>query len=111
MKTGSERGQRHQQHQGASREAGSRKTKNSGRERFLQAKLDSMSDLLSAAVAGLRKPTVHDKVYKDECMFSFDRPESEGGLYLNLRTFQARCRVPCGGGGRRCSRATRRIVR
>ena len=34
-------------------------------------------------------PQPYDKVYKDECMFSFATPLSEGGLYLNLRTLQA----------------------
>ncbi|KAG2435345.1 hypothetical protein HXX76_007418 [Chlamydomonas incerta] len=29
-----------------------------------------------------------DKVHKDECMFSFDDPESPGGLYVNLATLQ-----------------------
>jgi len=38
---------------------------------------------------GLRPPGHHDKVYKDECMFSFSTPESTGGLYINLKTFQA----------------------
>lgn len=30
-----------------------------------------------------------DRVYKDECMFSFDTAFSSGGLYLNLRTWQS----------------------
>jgi hypothetical protein len=42
----------------------------------------------AALLTGLRKPTHADKVYRDECMFSFDTPFSEGGLYLNLSTFQ-----------------------
>lgn len=33
--------------------------------------------------------TAYDKVYKDECMFCFATSESPGGLYINLRTFQA----------------------
>ncbi len=28
------------------------------------------------------------QVYKDECMFSYDSPESPGGLYVNLNTLQ-----------------------
>ncbi|KXZ42745.1 hypothetical protein GPECTOR_121g446 [Gonium pectorale] len=36
----------------------------------------------------VRMPSYHDKVYKDECMFSYDSPESPGGLYVNLATFQ-----------------------
>lgn len=30
-----------------------------------------------------------DKVYKDECVCSFHTAESEGGLYINLRNFEA----------------------
>jgi ubiquitin carboxyl-terminal hydrolase 5/13 len=29
----------------------------------------------------------HDKVYKDECMFSFDTSESEQGLFVCLNKF------------------------
>ena len=43
-----------------------------------------------AHMRGLKAPGHHDKVYKDECMFSFSTPESPGGLYINLRTFQVR---------------------
>ncbi|XP_042235263.1 ubiquitin carboxyl-terminal hydrolase 5-like isoform X2 [Homarus americanus] len=32
-------------------------------------------------------PKGGDKVYKDECMFNFDTPESETGLYVCLNTF------------------------
>lgn len=35
----------------------------------------------------IRTPGHADKVYKDECVFSFDTPESEGGLYVCLKTF------------------------
>jgi ubiquitin carboxyl-terminal hydrolase 5/13 len=35
-----------------------------------------------------KAPQRHDKVYKDECMFSFDTPESPGGLYIGLTSFQ-----------------------
>ncbi|GFR49486.1 hypothetical protein Agub_g11425, partial [Astrephomene gubernaculifera] len=69
----------------------------------------------------VRVPSYNDKVYKDECMFSYDSPESPGGLYVNLTTFQGfgesflpldhrrsgtalylhlkHTRVSCGGGG------------
>ncbi|GLI59780.1 hypothetical protein VaNZ11_001743 [Volvox africanus] len=36
----------------------------------------------------VRVPLYGDKVYKDECMFTYDSPESPGGLYVNLTTFQ-----------------------
>jgi ubiquitin carboxyl-terminal hydrolase 5/13 len=44
-------------------------------------------DLLSTHVAGVRVPRGGDKVYKDECSFSFDTPESDGGLFVCLSTF------------------------
>ena len=31
--------------------------------------------------------TEHDKVYKDECVYSYDTPESEHGLFVCLNTF------------------------
>lgn len=33
-------------------------------------------------------PTPHSHVYKDECVYSFDTPYYETGLYLNLLTMQ-----------------------
>lgn len=36
----------------------------------------------------LKVPHGQEKIYKDECMFSYCTPESEGGLYINLKTFQ-----------------------
>lgn len=32
----------------------------------------------------VRTPGHHDKVYKEECMYSFATPESEGGIFINL---------------------------
>ena len=49
-------------------------------------------DAVRAGMAGLSPPGHYDRVYKDECMYSFDTPESPGGLYINLNTFQ----VPIG---------------
>lgn len=31
----------------------------------------------------------YDKVFKEECIFSFDTPESEDGLYICMKTFEA----------------------
>lgn len=31
----------------------------------------------------------NDEVFKEECIYSFDTPESEGGLYICMKTFQA----------------------
>jgi ubiquitin carboxyl-terminal hydrolase 5/13 len=33
-------------------------------------------------MGGLRVPTAADRVHKDECMLSFDSPESPDGLYV-----------------------------
>ncbi|GBF95360.1 ubiquitin carboxyl-terminal hydrolase [Raphidocelis subcapitata] len=41
-----------------------------------------------AGMRGLSPPGHHTKVYKEECMYSFDTPFSAGGLYVNLKTFQ-----------------------
>lgn len=49
---------------------------------------EAMLGLVRAAMRGLEPPGHHTKVYKDECMFTFDTPESPGGLFINLRTFQ-----------------------
>lgn len=35
----------------------------------------------------IRTPQAGEKVYKDECAFSFDNPESETGLYVCMNTF------------------------
>lgn len=37
---------------------------------------------------GLKAPQHYDKVFKDECIYTFDTPFSEGGLAVNLRTWQ-----------------------
>lgn len=42
---------------------------------------------LEPHLARIRTPGNADKIYKDECVFSFDTPESEGGLYVCLSTF------------------------
>jgi ubiquitin carboxyl-terminal hydrolase 5/13 len=36
----------------------------------------------------VRVPGQHDDVYKDECLYSFDNPESENGLYICMSTFR-----------------------
>ncbi|CAH1396675.1 unnamed protein product [Nezara viridula] len=50
--------------------------------------------MIESAIAGLtphlskiKIPTSSDKVYKDECVYSFDSPDSETGLYVCLQTF------------------------
>lgn len=49
----------------------------------------SWTERLRALQYNVRIPRKHDKVYKDECMFSFDTPESPGGLYTSLSTWQS----------------------
>nr|XP_058970629.1 ubiquitin carboxyl-terminal hydrolase 5-like [Pocillopora verrucosa] len=40
---------------------------------------------------GIRVPGGGDKVFKDECVYCFDSPESDGGLYVCLSTFLGFC--------------------
>jgi hypothetical protein len=37
----------------------------------------------------VRVPAHYDRVYKDECQFSFDTPLSANGLYINFNSWQA----------------------
>lgn len=48
-------------------------------------------EIVRSALKGspVREPRAGDRVYKDECMFSFDTAFSPGGLYLNLKTWQS----------------------
>jgi hypothetical protein len=52
---------------------------------------DHVLDAVRAAMRAKapRAPTAYDKVYKEECCFSFDTPLSSGGLFVNLATWQA----------------------
>ena len=52
------------------------------------ADMESVLALVRAGMRDLKAPGHYDKVYKEECMFSFDTPESPGGLFINLRTYQ-----------------------
>jgi ubiquitin carboxyl-terminal hydrolase 5/13 len=36
----------------------------------------------------VRIPGPNDDVYKDECLYSFDNPESENGLFICMSTFR-----------------------
>ena len=42
---------------------------------------------IRAGMGSVRAPGSHDKVYKDECLYSFDTPFSPDGLYVNLKTW------------------------
>ncbi|CAG2114220.1 unnamed protein product, partial [Medioppia subpectinata] len=47
----------------------------------------SAMDALKPYVHKIRIPVQNDKIYKDECVFSFDSPLSPDGLYVCLNTF------------------------
>nr|CAH0100310.1 unnamed protein product [Daphnia galeata] len=47
----------------------------------------SINEILKPYLSIVRIPKAGDKVFKDECAFSFDTPESETGLYVCLNTF------------------------
>ncbi|XP_050025606.1 ubiquitin carboxyl-terminal hydrolase 5-like [Dermacentor andersoni] len=42
---------------------------------------------LAAHVDRIRTPGYSERIYRDECVFSFDTPKSKGGLYICLNTF------------------------
>uniref|UniRef100_A0A672YZI9 Ubiquitin carboxyl-terminal hydrolase 13 n=1 Tax=Sphaeramia orbicularis TaxID=375764 RepID=A0A672YZI9_9TELE len=46
-----------------------------------------LGELLVPYMPTIRVPRTGDRVYKSECAFSFDSPESEGGLYVCMNTF------------------------
>lgn len=46
-------------------------------------------DKVRALMRDVKVPQTFDKVFKDECMFSFDTPFSEAGLCINLKSWFA----------------------
>ncbi|XP_067009453.2 ubiquitin carboxyl-terminal hydrolase 5 [Anabrus simplex] len=44
-------------------------------------------DALVPHLGSVRVPNRTDRIYKDECVFSFDTPETETGLYVSLTSF------------------------
>lgn len=40
----------------------------------------------------IRAPGRADRVYKDECMYTFATPEHEAGLFVNMKTWEGVCR-------------------
>ena len=50
------------------------------------------SNTLSSVCPGLKVPDPSQPIWKEECTFSFANLYSEGGLFLNLSTFQALAR-------------------
>jgi ubiquitin carboxyl-terminal hydrolase 5/13 len=45
---------------------------------------ETIRSVLRGVMSSMRIPSASDKVYKDECVYSFDSPFSDGGLYVNL---------------------------
>ncbi|XP_066565709.1 ubiquitin carboxyl-terminal hydrolase 13 isoform X2 [Amia ocellicauda] len=46
-----------------------------------------LGELLVPYMPTIRVPRTGDRVFKSECAFSFESPESEGGLYVCMNTF------------------------
>uniref|UniRef100_A0A8B9JY33 Ubiquitin carboxyl-terminal hydrolase n=1 Tax=Astyanax mexicanus TaxID=7994 RepID=A0A8B9JY33_ASTMX len=46
-----------------------------------------LGELLVPFMPTIRVPRTGDRVYKSECAFSYDSPESDGGLYVCMNTF------------------------
>ena len=44
--------------------------------------------LLVSLAATLHVPTAGARVYNDECIYSFDSPFTDTGLYISLHTFE-----------------------
>mmetsp|Transcript_23484 Transcript_23484/g.30695 ORF Transcript_23484/g.30695 Transcript_23484/m.30695 type:complete len:861 (-) Transcript_23484:288-2870(-) len=49
---------------------------------------EDQRQIILASLAEIHPPKHYDKVYKDECMFSFDTPFSSDGLFVNLKSLQ-----------------------
>ncbi|XP_026327826.1 ubiquitin carboxyl-terminal hydrolase 5 [Hyposmocoma kahamanoa] len=45
------------------------------------------TDLLTPHLPKIKIPAPNQLIYKDECVYSFDNPESETGLYVSLTSF------------------------
>ncbi|NWH57963.1 UBP13 hydrolase, partial [Geococcyx californianus] len=50
-------------------------------------RMGDLGELLVPYVPTIRVPKSGDRVYKTECAFSYDSPDSEGGLYVCMNTF------------------------
>lgn len=45
-------------------------------------------DLIRRQMSSVRAPSHYDRVYKDECQYSYDTPFSTKGLYISLHSWQ-----------------------
>ncbi|XP_005146978.1 ubiquitin carboxyl-terminal hydrolase 13 [Melopsittacus undulatus] len=52
-----------------------------------QTAAGDLGELLVPYMPTIRVPKSGDRVYKTECAFSYDSPDSEGGLYVCMNTF------------------------
>lgn len=50
------------------------------------------ASVLQSHIQKVKIPTSVDRVYKDDCIFCFDTPESENGLYICMSSFLGLCR-------------------
>lgn len=50
---------------------------------------EQVLDQIRQKMKSVKVPGHYDKVYKDECMFSYATSESKGGLYINMTTHQS----------------------
>mmetsp|Transcript_45094 Transcript_45094/g.107193 ORF Transcript_45094/g.107193 Transcript_45094/m.107193 type:complete len:838 (-) Transcript_45094:153-2666(-) len=49
--------------------------------------MEAVVEKVRSLMSGVKVPQHYDRVYKDECCFTFDTPFSENGLCVNLKTW------------------------
>lgn len=54
---------------------------------ILHADADHVKSLIKAGMKQVKAPTAGNKVYKDECIYSFTTPFSPKGLFVNLNSW------------------------
>lgn len=48
----------------------------------------ALLDRIRSHLSEVKVPSNYDKVYKDECMYSFASPESTDGIFVNMNNWQ-----------------------
>jgi ubiquitin carboxyl-terminal hydrolase 5/13 len=48
----------------------------------------ALLDRIRSHLSEVKVPSNYDKVYKDECMYSFASPESQDGIFVNMKNWQ-----------------------
>jgi ubiquitin carboxyl-terminal hydrolase 5/13 len=56
-------------------------------DKMSAATVNDVLPIIRSQISRVKAPSTHDKVYKDECVYSFDSPFSDTGLYVNLITY------------------------